>query len=129
LIVDEVFANQVYASSYSPDPTPFTSILSLDLSATCNPARIHVLAGPTKDFGASGVKAGALVSQDNVDVIKVITAALEATPISSTTDAVLTVILNNEEYCDWFLEENRNRLRKAFELIASWCEFHHLPYV
>lgn len=128
LIVDEVFANEVFSSSYSPHPTPFISVLSLDIPRPyCDPARIHVLAGPTKDFGASGALAGALISQHNQDVINVVTSSLWAAPISSPTDAVFTAVMNDEAYCDWYLQENRTRLARAFELLAEWCEFHKLP--
>lgn len=65
LVVDEIYALQVFASSYVPDPTPFVSIMSLDVQtlAGCDPSRIHVLGGPAKDFGASGLKVGSLISQ------------------------------------------------------------------
>lgn len=130
LIVDEVFANEVFSSSYSPHPTPFISVLSLDIPGSyCDPARIHVLASPTKDFGASGVLVGALISQHNQDVINVVASSLWAAPISSPSDAVFTAIMNDEAYCDWYLQENRTRLARAFELLAEWCEFHKLPCV
>lgn len=125
--MDEVFANQVFSSVYCPDPTPFTSILSLDLSGHCDPSRVYVLAGPTKDFGASGVKVGALISQHNIDVLRLTRASLVATPISSAADAIFTAILNDDSFCDQFLEDNRNKLRQAFELIALWCTYHNLP--
>uniref|UniRef100_A0A0W0EV08 Aminotransferase class I/classII large domain-containing protein n=1 Tax=Moniliophthora roreri TaxID=221103 RepID=A0A0W0EV08_MONRR len=129
LIVDEVFANEVFKTRFSPNPTSFTSILSLDTSSVCNPARIHVLAGPTKDFGASGIKVGALVSQNNPDVVKAIGDSLMATPISSAADCIFTAILDDEEFCDSYLKDNRIRLAKAFELLGEWCEFHGLPFV
>jgi hypothetical protein len=35
----------------------FESLLSYDLAGLgVDPSRVHVLAGPTKDFGASGIK-------------------------------------------------------------------------
>lgn len=50
-----------------PNATPFTSILSLDVQkdAGCDPARIMSLYGMSKDFGANGFRAGALVCQHN----------------------------------------------------------------
>lgn len=127
LVADEVFANQVFSSAYCSEPTPFTSILSLDLSGICDPSRVYVLAGPTKDFGASGVKVGAFISQKNPGVLKLVKASLDATPISSASDTLFTAILDDEPFCDEFLKDNRLRLALAFELIASWCSFHKLP--
>lgn len=59
LVVDEVYGLSTFtATRYPPaNPAKFESILSYDLPAlSVDPSRVHVLAGPTKDFGASGVK-------------------------------------------------------------------------
>ena len=136
-----------------PDPPPFTSILALPVSRPGNalgvdPARVHVLAGPTKTFGASGIKVGALVSQHHSTLRRMLAAALNATPVSAAADALMTQVLlgarvDNEDgeqrnntdathvgtFARWFLNENVHRLSSAFELVASWCEFHQLRYV
>jgi len=148
--VDEVFANQIFPSTYVPSPPPLVSILSLPVSQPGNPqgvdpSRIHVLAGPTKTFGASGVKVGALVSQHNPTIVKMLDVALRATPISSAADALFTHVLmggwdedldgsQNEvhqlgTFARWFLDENVKRMSKAFDLVGSWCDFHGLSFV
>ncbi|KAF9051098.1 PLP-dependent transferase [Hymenopellis radicata] len=109
LIVDEVFANELFPSSYVKDPTPFRSILSMDTSS-------------------SGVKVGALVSYNDA-VLRTVADSLSSTPISSAADALFTAIMNDDEYCEWFLTENRRRLTNAFELVARWCDFHKFPGV
>lgn len=162
LLVDEAFANQTFPSSFVPSPPPFTSILSLSLSlqlqGKCDPSRIHVLTGPTKTFGASGIKVGALVSQANPVLVGMLNAALRATPVSSVADGLITGVLCGEMEGDlgedsgdrngegkgkgseelgtglggfarWFLEENRRRLSVAFELVGAWCVFHKIEYV
>ncbi|KAG8722270.1 hypothetical protein FRC08_004895 [Ceratobasidium sp. 394] len=92
LIVDEVYGLQVFSSRYVPDPTPFVSILSLDIQALagCNPARVHVIAGPTKDFGSSGLQVGSLISQHNPDLLLFVERAVQALPMSSASDALFT---------------------------------------
>lgn len=142
--MDEVFANQVFPSAYVPDPPPFVSILSHPVSQPgntygVNPARIHVLAGPTKAFGASGIKVGALVSQYNPTIVKMLTVALYATPVSSAADALFTHVLTdglNEgvddpaslgSFARWYLDENVKRLSRAFNLVGDWCTFHGFP--
>lgn len=131
LLVDEVYANQVFASSLVPNPAPFVSILSLDVAALagCAPSRIHLLAGPTKDFGASGIKVGAFVSQHNPAMVELMEASLGAIPVSSASDALFTPIMNDDVFRTWFLEENRNRLSRAFERVADWCTFHSIPFL
>jgi len=124
LVVDELFANQVFSTS--PNTTPFISCLSLDLGSAA--ARTHVFAGPTKDLGASGVKAGTLIAQHNPDVLSLIRWSLATMPISSASDAIFTSILRDEQFVEWFLEENRRRLKEAYEFVTGWCEFQGLSY-
>lgn len=58
LIVDEVYGLSTFQSAYPPSlNAKFESVLTYDLPAMgVDPSRVHVLAGPTKDFGASGLK-------------------------------------------------------------------------
>ncbi|KAG9075029.1 hypothetical protein FRC06_010319, partial [Ceratobasidium sp. 370] len=97
LLVDEVYGLQVFSSRYVPDPTPFVSIRSLDIQALagCDPARVHVIAGPTKDFGASGLKVGSLISQHNPDLLLLVERAVQALPMSSASDALFTRLLSD----------------------------------
>ncbi|KAH8824907.1 PLP-dependent transferase [Flagelloscypha sp. PMI_526] len=132
LIVDEVFANQVFPSKYAPNPTPFKSILSFPPSTlSCNPSRIHVLAGPSKDLGASGVKIGCLISQNNPDLLLAVASGMSVTPLSSASDAVFSSLLNleNGKFIEEYLDENRRVLSGAFELLGRWCEAHGLDFV
>ncbi|KAL5637342.1 hypothetical protein ACGC1H_001099 [Rhizoctonia solani] len=129
LLVDEVYGLQVFSSRYVPNPTPFKSILSIELPFSIDLSRIHVVLGPTKDFGSSGLKLGSLISQNNPDLLTSVRRAVQAVPTSSATDALFTAVLGDVEFREWFLEENRNRLRVAFEKVGDWCTFHKLPFV
>ncbi|CAE6374330.1 unnamed protein product [Rhizoctonia solani] len=129
LLVDEVYGLQVFSSRYVPNPTPFKSILSIDLPSSIDLSRIHVVLGPTKDFGSSGLKLGSLISQNNPDLLASVRRAVQAVPVSSATDALFTAVLGDVKFREWYLEENRNRLRIAFERVGDWCTFHKLPFV
>ncbi|CUA71818.1 1-aminocyclopropane-1-carboxylate synthase-like protein 1 [Rhizoctonia solani] len=129
LLVDEVYGLQVFSSRYVPNPTPFKSILSIDLPSYIDLSRIHVVLSPTKDFGSSGLKLGSLISQNNPDLLASVRRAVQAVPVSSATDALFTAVLGDVKFREWFLEENRNRLRIAFERVGDWCMFHKLPFV
>lgn len=129
LIVDEVFANEIFSSRYVPNPTIFTSILSFPPEfLPCNPSRIHVFWSPSKDLGASGVKIGVLISQSaaNKPLIDTIRTSMIATPVSSASDAVFTAIMQDEAFFENFMSENRKNLGEAFELVGAWCESHGL---
>ncbi|KAH8829302.1 PLP-dependent transferase [Flagelloscypha sp. PMI_526] len=127
LITDEVFANEVFPSKYSPNPQPFRSILSLS-DLPCNPGRIFVIAGPTKDLGASGIKLGCLIAQRNQPVLDAVAAAVPVTPLSTASDAIFTHIIEDEEWLDGFLDRNRKALAQSFELLARWCEGHGFEF-
>ncbi|CCO36081.1 1-aminocyclopropane-1-carboxylate synthase-like protein 1 Short=ACC synthase-like protein 1 [Rhizoctonia solani AG-1 IB] len=129
LLVDEVYGLEVFPSRYVPNPTPFKSVLSLDLPSNIDLSRIHVVLGPTKDFGSSGLKLGSLISQYNPDLLTSVRRAVQAVPVGSATDALFTQVLGDVEFREWFLEENRKRLAIAFERVGDWCTFHKLPFV
>lgn len=63
-------ALSVFATRSLPNATPFTSILSIDplVEASCSPSRIHAIYGASKDWGANGLRLGALVSQSNPEL-------------------------------------------------------------
>jgi 1-aminocyclopropane-1-carboxylate synthase len=62
LVVDEIYALSQFENDEveEKDRVPFTSILAIDVlkEAGCNPARVHVLYGVAKDFGANGFRIG-----------------------------------------------------------------------
>ncbi|KAG9126244.1 hypothetical protein FRC07_004298 [Ceratobasidium sp. 392] len=103
-------------------PSSIISLLSLDIQtiAGCNPSRIHVVTGPTKDFGSSGLKVGSLISQHNPDLLLLIERTVQAIPMSSASDVLFTQVLSDISFRNWFIEENRRRLSKAFEVVGDW---------
>ncbi|KAF8601084.1 PLP-dependent transferase [Ceratobasidium sp. AG-I] len=130
LLVDEVYALQVFASKHVPHPTPFTSVLSLNLTSySINPSRVHVIGSPNKAFGAAGLMVGTFISQHNPELVQVMESTAEIVQVSSASDMLFTSVLSDISFRDWFLEENRRRLAAAFEFIAEWCMFHRLPFI
>ncbi|KAJ7506142.1 PLP-dependent transferase [Mycena galericulata] len=130
LVVDEVYGLSTFTSAYPPAVNAqFESILSYDLPALgVDPSRVHVLAGPTKDFGASGLKLGLLVSPSNPPLIELLRPLFNATPISAASDLLFSRVLADEAFVEQFLSDNRTALRAAYELVAEWMIFHELPF-
>jgi 1-aminocyclopropane-1-carboxylate synthase len=60
LLSDEIYALSVFDNPAVPDPVPFISILAIDAQreAGCDPARVHMLYGMSKDFCANGLRGG-----------------------------------------------------------------------
>jgi len=130
LLADEVYGNQVYHSSVVPFPPLFVSVLSLDLAhlAGCDPKRVHVLTGPGKDFGASGWKCGAIISQANRLLVNALNAALIFKPVSTLSEAAFTTILSDRAFWEPFLAESTRRVSAALEKVVEWCRFHSIPF-
>lgn len=70
---------------------------------------------------------GTLISQCNPDLIQLIAHTAKIFQISSASDMLYTLILNDVPFRDWFLCANAKRLGRAFEFAADWCVFHGLP--
>ncbi|KAJ7738265.1 PLP-dependent transferase [Mycena maculata] len=130
LIVDEVYGCSTFDSAYPPEANAkFESVLTYDLPAMgVDPARVHVLAGPTKDFGASGLKLGLVISQANPDLLKLIRPLFFATPISSVSDVLFARVLQDKPFVEQFLADNRAALAEAYEFVAEWLMFHNLEF-
>ncbi|KAF7369429.1 PLP-dependent transferase [Mycena venus] len=130
LIVDEVYGLSTFQSAYPPAlNAKFESVLTFDLpSMGVDPSRVHVLAGPTKDFGASGLKLGLLISPKNPDLLKLIRPLLFATPISSVSDLLFARVLQDRPFVERFLADNRVALTEAYEFVAEWLMFHGLEF-
>ncbi|KAJ7058478.1 PLP-dependent transferase [Mycena amicta] len=130
LIVDEVYALSTYSSAYPPAiDAPFESILTYDLPALgVDPSRVHVLAGPTKDFGASGLKLGLIISPSNLPLLNLIRPLFNATPISSLSDIAFARVLQDKPFVEKFLADNRVLLRESYELTAEWLIWHGLEF-
>ncbi|WWC92988.1 uncharacterized protein L201_007952 [Kwoniella dendrophila CBS 6074] len=129
LIVDEVFAYTVFPTKDTPNPQPFISVLSLnsyyDVELYDN---IHILSGPTKDLGCSGLKSGILISR-NDKLLENVRKTMMATPINGITDSSLSELLSNKERLQRLLNKNKVELTKNMDLCANWCKFHKLPYI
>ncbi|KAF7376963.1 PLP-dependent transferase [Mycena sanguinolenta] len=130
LIVDEVYGLSTFQSAYPPAlNAKFESVLTFDLAAMgVDPSRVHVLAGPTKDFGASGLKLGLLISLANPHLIKLIRPLFYATPISSVSDLLFARVLQDRPFVERFLADNRTALAEAYEFVAEWLIFHNLEF-
>ncbi|KAK7050694.1 PLP-dependent transferase [Favolaschia claudopus] len=130
LIVDEVYGLSTFQSAYPPARNvAFESVLTYDLPAIgVDPSRVHVLAGPTKDFGASGLKLGLLISPENPGLLKLLRPLFFATPISSVSDVLFARVLQDRSFVEQFLADNRAALAEAYEFVAEWLMFHNLEF-
>ncbi|GAA6050492.1 hypothetical protein NBRC10513_008149 [Rhodotorula toruloides] len=127
LVMDEVYANSAYDGK--PDGRPFISILSIDVlrEADCDPSRILLLYGMSKDFGANGFRGGALVCQHNEQFMAALASTAMPMRMGSPTDILWSALLESPELPD-YLAKNRQVLSSAYQYVTAWLEAHDLPY-
>jgi len=130
LIVDEIYAESVFASKDIPEPRRFVSILSIDVAkeTKCDPARVHCLYGMSKDFGANGLRMGVMVSQHNPALIRAILSTSILMKVSSPADSIWSTMLNDKEFLPYYLKENKKRLGQAYDSVTEVLKKYQVPY-
>ncbi|KAK2728232.1 hypothetical protein CKAH01_11226 [Colletotrichum kahawae] len=129
-ISDEVYALSVWENKADQglQPVPFESCLSLNTNGVLAPDRIHTIWGMSKDFGANGLRIGAVISQSNLSLHKALVGvALYSSP-SSASDHIAANILEDEKWSNSFILENRTRLASRYQLMVRWANSHGIPY-
>ena len=117
LISDEIYALSVWNNSVDDldeAPPPFRSVLSIDTQGVIDPARVHVLWGTSKDFGANGIRLGVLVSQDNEALIKACGTGSLFSSASSLVENAITEFLLDRDFLSSFVQKNKERLSAAY---------------
>ncbi|KAL4919636.1 pyridoxal phosphate-dependent transferase [Aspergillus aurantiobrunneus] len=100
LISDEIYGLSVWNDLNLGDSAPFTSALTVNAAQIIDPSMVHVVWGLSKDFGATGLRIGCLISQGNPAFLK----SVEG--ISS--------LLRNDGLVDRFVSLARSRLAESY---------------
>ncbi|KAJ3146715.1 hypothetical protein HDU86_008403 [Geranomyces michiganensis] len=106
VVVDEI--DEIYGLPvHSGDPSEFASVFSL---AIPDPARTHMIWGPSKDFCLNGLWVGACVSfNDNLQ--SAIRSIAILSNMATAADNLFASLLEDSEWVDAFIAENRGVLR------------------
>ncbi|KAI8363515.1 pyridoxal phosphate-dependent transferase [Mortierella sp. GBAus27b] len=137
ILFDEIYALSVYdkyltgaARKEQPDKTPFTSVLSLpNIEDYCEKELIHVAYGMSKDFCLNGFRCGCLVSPWNTDLRRAMSSIAVFTWISSTTEAMVTKLLEDPETIERFVKKNQKRLAKSYTVAVDTLRAHNIPFL
>lgn len=119
LIFDELFALSVFGA------TPFVS------GAGRRPTlgdTIHLVWAFSKDFAASGLRCGVLVSE-NEQVLAAIDGLAYWAAVSGDTQYLLEQFVRDDAWLDGFIEENQRRLGAAYEATTGALERAGIPYL
>ncbi len=119
VVFDEIYALSVFGDA------PFTSVASLR-SALGD--RTHIVWAFSKDFGASGLRCGALVSE-NADVIRAVDAVAYWGCVAGHTQWMLGELIEDDAWVDGYLAELRRRLGDAYARVSAALDAQGIPHV
>ncbi|KAL4755585.1 pyridoxal phosphate-dependent aminotransferase [Aspergillus foveolatus] len=128
LISDELYGLSVWHNPSIDDPTSFTSVLSIDTNNLVDPQLIHAVWGLSKDFGATGLRIGVLISQSNPQFLNACESISLFSFPSSLADKAVTSFLANDMITDSFIFTNRARLSESYQFVTGFCRANGIPY-
>ncbi|KAI9802535.1 MAG: hypothetical protein M1833_001607 [Piccolia ochrophora] len=117
LVADEVYALSVFDSG-NPSALPFTSVLSLDTSGIIDPSYVHVLYGLSKDFAASGLRIGCIVSR-NEELQRAVSSIARFHWPSGPSCAAATAMLSNLDWSASYISLAQDRLAQNYAVASS----------
>lgn len=132
LISDEIYALTTWSNNVdAPNPSPhdFTSILSLAHPSLISPSLVHVLWGLSKDFGANGLRLGAIVSPSNTAFLQACRACALYSAPSSLAENATCWILNDAAWVERYVELNRKRISEAYTHVVTELRRFGVRYV
>lgn len=131
LVSDEIYALSVWENTVdkNPPPVPFTSCLSLLKEGFIDPSRLHVVWGMSKDFGANGIRLGAIISQHNPQLHAALVPISLYSSISSLSQNLTTAMLEDKAWHTTYLIDNRKKLAANYKIVASWAQENGVPYM
>ncbi|GFF34373.1 probable inactive 1-aminocyclopropane-1-carboxylate synthase-like protein 2 [Aspergillus udagawae] len=122
-ISDEIYALSVWGGG------EFVSALSIDTKGLIDADRVHVLWGLSKDFGANGLRLGALISQANQDVRAAVDSVALYSYVSGPADHLAANILEDDAYADEYIRLNCEKLKEAYDYTVRFLTQNEIPYM
>lgn len=109
IITDEIYAKSTF------DNHPHTSLYQI---AQYKGVECHLLYGLAKDFALAGFKIG-LHYSENKDIVKSMQALSYFHPVSSHTQELMTLLLNDSVFLEQYFNLNSERLHKLYHHIIT----------
>lgn len=119
LVVDELYALSVFGD------VTFTSVAALrDRLGD----RIHLVWAFSKDFGASGLRCGVLVTE-NAAVMRAVDSLAYWAAVSGSTQHLLERMLSDEVWVEGFIAGSRTRLAEAYRAATAVLDAAGIGYI
>ncbi|KAF2020877.1 putative aspartate aminotransferase [Aaosphaeria arxii CBS 175.79] len=128
LIFDEIYALSVWGNPQMASEVGFISALAIDTTGLIDSNLLHVLWGMSKDFGATGLRIGCVISQANKGFLDAcISISLFSFP-SSLADKAIANLLADRQFTDDYLCLYRERLKDRYDHVTSILHQNRIPY-
>lgn len=82
----------------------------------------------SKDFGANGLRLGAIVSQNNPTLHAALMPVALYSSVSSISDHVSANILEDNAWVQDYVHRNRVLLSERYELVTNWAKKYDITY-
>ena len=130
MISDEIYALSVWENTVDEYPASvnFESVLSIKLDGIIDPRLVHVLWGMSKDFGANGIRLGAIISQTNRGLHEALKGLSLYSYSSGITDHLTSLILEDEDFTEAYIKENQKRLSEAYAFTTGFLKRYGIEY-
>ncbi|RMJ25282.1 hypothetical protein PHISP_03858 [Aspergillus sp. HF37] len=131
LISDEIYALSTWENKVDPgtQAVEFHSVLSIDTENLIDPSLVHVMWGMSKDFGANGLRLGAIISQSNSDLHTALKATSIWSYVSGLSDQITAALLQDDAMTDKYVQMNREKLSQTHEFTARLLQKHNIEYM
>jgi 1-aminocyclopropane-1-carboxylate synthase len=127
LISDEVYGCSVFESGEQA-VVPFTSALSINTAGIIDRNLLHVTYAMSKDFGAAGLRLGALITR-NEELKKALLAVVRFHSPSGVSIAIGTAMLEDREWCRSFIATSQQRIAEAYKFVTGKLRNMGVPYL
>ena len=130
LVSDEIYALSIWKNKVDQclQPVNFFSALSIDLTGIIEPHLVHVLWGMSKDFGISGLRIGALISQANLNLHRSLKGTTLYSYPSGVADHLASLILEDFGFTDRYIQLNREKLSECYSFAVEQIKSHGIEY-
>ncbi|OMH82238.1 1-aminocyclopropane-1-carboxylate synthase-like protein 1 [Zancudomyces culisetae] len=138
VLMDEIYALSVFRGEKWNDLPEneserlynFESVLSFEnLNELIDPSLVIVVHGLSKDFCLNGFRVGWLVSPWNQRILDAAGVVSPMYYISGIADSIVSKLLGDEEYVDYFLNLNVSRLRDNYIKFTATLREKGIPYI
>ncbi|GFG27157.1 hypothetical protein IFM61606_07175 [Aspergillus udagawae] len=128
LISDEIYALSVWEKNDLSGAPTFKSVLSMDIGDIMDRSMVHVVWGLSKDFGATGLRIGCLISQSNMSLLEAADGISLYNFPSSLADSIAASILLDDEFGSKYIATNQRRLAESYRFVTDFLTLHGIPY-